>query len=190
LTRLSIWFRDEIVRNSSCSEEAENITSSLPIDNEDESSGNCLDDDDEDASTSSLELEITLPSNVQSSVKRPNASEANDRVSVEFDADIDESDTCNESIVEPTKALHSSLMKRCLKEYFGYNSFRDGQEWAILRCLNHQRSLLVAPTGFGKSLCYALPAALMDGVCIVVSPLISLIEVSVFHVQILVNAMN
>ena len=59
---------------------------------------------------------------------------------------------------------------------FGYTEFRDGQEWAIHRCLNHQRSLLVAPTGFGKSLCYTLPAAMMDGVCIVVSPLLSLIH--------------
>lgn len=70
----------------------------------------------------------------------------------------------------------SASVYSTLKKLFGYTEFRDGQEWAIHRCLNHQRSLLVAPTGFGKSLCYTLPAAMMDGVCIVVSPLLSLIH--------------
>lgn len=72
--------------------------------------------------------------------------------------------------------------KRCpvrmtLKSIFGHSSFREGQEWAVRRCLDEKRTLLVAPTGSGKSLCYSLPAALSDGVCIVVSPLISLMEV-------------
>lgn len=68
---------------------------------------------------------------------------------------------------DPHSALHN---------LFGHEEFRSEQEWAIQRCLDGHRSLLVAPTGFGKSLCYALPAALMDGVCIVVSPLLSLIH--------------
>jgi len=63
-----------------------------------------------------------------------------------------------------------------LKEYFGFSEFRYGQDWAINRCLTNKRSLFVAPTGFGKSVCYALPASIMDGLCIVVSPLISLME--------------
>ena len=63
--------------------------------------------------------------------------------------------------------------------YFGYSDFREGQEWAIRRCLSNERTLLVAPTGQGKSLCYALPAALAEGICLVVSPLISLMQVSV-----------
>jgi ATP-dependent DNA helicase Q4 len=67
-------------------------------------------------------------------------------------------------------------LRSTLKEVFGHDDFRDGQEWLIQRCLKHERSLLVAPTGFGKSLCYALPAVLLDGVCIVVSPLLSLIQ--------------
>jgi superfamily II DNA helicase RecQ len=74
------------------------------------------------------------------------------------------------------KSKTTSLLYSTLKKLFGYTEFRDGQEWAIHRCLNHQRSLLVAPTGFGKSLCYTLPAAMMDGLCIVVSPLLSLIQ--------------
>lgn len=68
------------------------------------------------------------------------------------------------------------LVKTSLKSLFGYDCFREGQEWAVRRCLEHTKSILVAPTGFGKSLCYALPAAMMDGLCIVVSPLLSLIQ--------------
>jgi DEAD/DEAH box helicase/GRF zinc finger len=71
---------------------------------------------------------------------------------------------------------HNSLMMAALRQLFGFSSFRPGQEWAIGRCLSEQRSLLVAPTGFGKSLCFAVPAAMLDGVCIVVSPLLSLIQ--------------
>jgi len=71
---------------------------------------------------------------------------------------------------EPT-TLHDSLTK-----YFNHTAFRSGQEWAIRRCLSHKKTLLVAPTGQGKSLCYALPAAIMSGICLVVSPLISLMQ--------------
>lgn len=69
-------------------------------------------------------------------------------------------------------------LQQVLYELFGYQHFRNGQEWAIRRCLRGQRSLLVAPTGFGKSLCYTIPAYMMNstGVCIVVSPLVSLIQ--------------
>ncbi len=70
-----------------------------------------------------------------------------------------------------------SPLHSCLQSVFGFENFREGQEWAIQRCLSKKRSLLVAPTGLGKSLCYSLPAVLMDGVCIVVSPLVSLMEV-------------
>uniref|UniRef100_A0A7S2EUF0 DNA 3'-5' helicase n=1 Tax=Ditylum brightwellii TaxID=49249 RepID=A0A7S2EUF0_9STRA len=70
----------------------------------------------------------------------------------------------------------STPLHRSLQYLFGHSSFREGQEWAIRRCLSHQRTLLVAPTGLGKSLCYSLPAAIMDGICIVVSPLISLMH--------------
>ncbi|GMH53067.1 hypothetical protein TrLO_g6622 [Triparma laevis f. longispina] len=63
-----------------------------------------------------------------------------------------------------------------LKTHFHHSDFRPGQAWAINRVLGRQRSLLVAATGGGKSLCYALPSALLPGVTIVVSPLISLME--------------
>ncbi len=73
-----------------------------------------------------------------------------------------------------------SSLNEALVHYFGYSGFREGQEWTIRRCLTNQRTLLVAATGQGKSLCYALPAALMKGICLVVSPLISLMQVSSF----------
>jgi ATP-dependent DNA helicase Q4 len=82
----------------------------------------------------------------------------------------DQVDGCND-FVERVSSIRSHL-----HQLFGYSSFREGQEWAIERCISQKRSLLVAPTGFGKSLCYALPAAILHGTCIVISPLISLID--------------
>ena len=63
-----------------------------------------------------------------------------------------------------------------LHEVFGYNQFRGVQEQVVDRVLNRQRTLAVMPTGAGKSLCYQLPAVMMDGCCVVVSPLIALMH--------------
>ncbi len=63
-----------------------------------------------------------------------------------------------------------------LKLHYGYNSLRQGQEQAINNIINKKSTLVIMPTGGGKSLCYQLPALVLDGVTLVVSPLISLMK--------------
>ncbi|MBQ2680213.1 MAG: DNA helicase RecQ [Firmicutes bacterium] len=66
--------------------------------------------------------------------------------------------------------------KEYLKEYFGYTEFRKGQEEIIEKVLSGRDVCAIMPTGAGKSLCFQLPALMMDGVTLVVSPLISLMK--------------
>src|SRR5918993_289503 len=63
-----------------------------------------------------------------------------------------------------------------LKQVFGFDAFRTGQEPVVEKLLDGQSVLAVFPTGAGKSMCYQLPALLLDGVTLVVSPLIALMK--------------
>lgn len=65
---------------------------------------------------------------------------------------------------------------KVLKQYFGFDGFLDAQEEVVGQILSGQDGLVVMPTGGGKSLCYQLPAMCLDGVTLVVSPLIALMK--------------
>jgi ATP-dependent DNA helicase RecQ len=67
-------------------------------------------------------------------------------------------------------------VQRALKQYWGYEALRPPQEQVIRALLEKQDALVVLPTGFGKSLCFQLPALLQTGLTLVVSPLIALME--------------
>ena len=77
-----------------------------------------------------------------------------------------------------TSPAHNILL-----DVFGYSQFRDGQEKVINELIAGRDALVVMPTGGGKSLCFQIPALVRDGICIVISPLISLMKDQVDTLQ-------
>ena len=68
------------------------------------------------------------------------------------------------------------LTHKTLNEFFGFKKFKGNQEEAIQSIINGHNTFVIMPTGGGKSLCYQLPAIMLDGVAIVISPLIALMK--------------
>jgi len=68
------------------------------------------------------------------------------------------------------------MLENQLQKYFGFNSFKKGQKEVILKIMKGQSAVAIFPTGAGKSLCYQLPAMLLPGITLVVSPLLSLMK--------------
>ena len=74
------------------------------------------------------------------------------------------------------RIIDSDFLHRALQHFYGYSSFRTGQEEIISEILHGQPVLAVLPTGAGKSICFQLPSLLLKGVTLVISPLISLMK--------------
>ena len=170
LARLSIWIRDEVSKSVGSSNSTGEISER---------------EDSVQNEHSPSDFNVSIAESEDESTNREMPSE--DEYS--SDSSEDELEICDESCpseamkVYDPKATPSAddSLQNSLVRIFGHDKFRPGQEWAVSRCIENKRSLLVAPTGQGKSLCYALPAAIKSGLCIVVSPLVSLMEDQLRH---------
>lgn len=170
LARLSIWVRDEVSKSVGSSKSADEVSEN------DGSMQNIH-------SPSDFNLSIAESENESINKEKPSEDEYSSDSSEDELEIFDESSHAESMNVYDLKATPSAdeSLQNSLVRIFGHDEFRPGQEWAVSRCIENKRSLLVAPTGQGKSLCYALPAAMKSGLCIVVSPLVSLMEDQLRH---------
>ena len=72
--------------------------------------------------------------------------------------------------------VNETALKEALKKYFGFNNFKGEQERIVQNVIDGNNTFVIMPTGGGKSLCYQLPALILDGTAIIVSPLIALMK--------------
>ena len=94
----------------------------------------------------------------------------------------EEQEPSREEKLPPSQTLTQSPLE-ILKNVFGHEEFRPFQKEIIKHILKGQDALVVLPTGGGKSLCYQLPALIFDGLTVVVSPLISLMQDQVAQLE-------
>jgi ATP-dependent DNA helicase RecQ len=78
--------------------------------------------------------------------------------------------------VKDSSSENSSDLKGALRNYFGFDNFKGEQEEIIQNLLNGNDTFVIMPTGGGKSVCYQLPALIMPGTAIIISPLIALMK--------------
>lgn len=98
-------------------------------------------------------------------------------IAQQSNAETDTNNSVDSAIAaENADIQHDQQCAKILKDTFGYDEFRPGQMEVIGKILNGQDALILLPTGGGKSLCYQVPALVFDGITIVVSPLISLMQ--------------
>ena len=79
-------------------------------------------------------------------------------------------------LIQSNSAGGHRMLKKLLQKHFGFNSFLKGQEDVIHKIMDRQSAAAIFPTGAGKSLCYQLPAMVLPGMTLVVSPLLSLMK--------------